>query len=85
MKFKILFLIVLFLVPLSAKAAVFYVLPQSQTVYQRDTFVVSVGLDTEGENINAAEVKIEFPVNLLAAVDINRGESIFDLWIKPSI
>jgi len=82
MKKQILFLVLcLFLLaPLSIKAAILFLLPQSQSVYQGESFFVEVRLDTEGEEINAAGVALKFPSDFLEVIDFNKGDSIFSLW-----
>jgi len=49
-------------------------------------FQVDLLLDTEGEEINAAEVKIFFPGELLEMKEIRDGNSIINFWIeKPRV
>ncbi len=76
------FTLYLLLFPLFTGAATLYLLPQSQTIYQGDSFLVEVRLNTEGEEINAIEAYLEFPQDKLEAVNIGKGESILTLWIK---
>ena len=45
-------------------------------------FQVDLLLDTEGEEINAAEVKIFFPGELLEMKEIRDGNSIINFWIE---
>ncbi|MBU1877154.1 MAG: cohesin domain-containing protein [Patescibacteria group bacterium] len=92
LKFKTFsFLVVVFsfsflIFPLVVRGATLYLLPQSQTIYKNDTFLVEVRLDTEGEEINAVEVSLTFPPNLLEVFDLGKGGSVLDLWVKePSI
>jgi len=68
------------------RAATLYLLPQSQTIYQDDTFIVEVRLDTEGKEINAVEADLKFPSDLIEIIDFSKGGSILTLWVKePSI
>jgi len=69
-------------VPWWAEGAILYLLPQSQTVYQDDTFMVEVKLDTEGEEINAVQASLLLPLDLLDFVDFSKGDSILNLWAK---
>jgi len=69
-------------VPVRAEASVLYLMPQSQTIYQGDTFLVEVRIDTEGEEINAIEGNINLPLDLLEFIDFSKGESILSLWVK---
>ena len=74
-------LIILFF-PLSARSAMLYLIPQSQIVYQGDSFIVEVRIDTEGEEINALELGLTFPSNLLEVVDFSKGNSILQLFAE---
>jgi len=69
-------------VPVRAEASVLYLMPQSQTIYQGDTFLVEVRIDTEGEEINALELGLTFPPNLLEVVDFSKGNSILQLFAE---
>ena len=68
--------------PSVAKAATLYLLPQSQTIYQGDSFLVTVWVDTEGEDINAIEGYLSFSQDELEIIDIGKGGSILKLWPK---
>jgi len=78
--FCVLFCVCSAALPLGAGAAVLYLMPQSQTVYQGDNFLVDVMLDSEGAQINAAEVYLKFPNEKTEVVDAGNGGSIFGLW-----
>lgn len=84
---KILFfaLATMMIVPCSTEAATLYLDPPSLTVGPEDVFEVKVKLGTgAGECINAANVSLNFPADVLAVKDFNIGDSIFSLWIdKP--
>jgi len=69
-------------VPLGTEAATLYLLPRSQTVYQGDSFLVEVRVDTEGEEINALEVNLTLPPNLLEVIDFSKGSSILQLFAE---
>jgi len=69
----------LFLIFNFCQAAVLYLMPQTQTVYQGDSFLVEVKLDSEGQEINTAQIDLELP-GLLEVVDFNKGKSMFSLW-----
>ena len=69
-------------VPVRAEASVLYLMPQSQTIYQGDTFLVEVRINTEGEEINALELGLTFPSNLLEVVDFSKGNSILQLFAE---
>ena len=66
----------------STLAATLYLFPQSQTVYRGDSFLVEVRLDNENQEINAAEVFINFPADKIEVKSVNQGGSDFSLWPK---
>ena len=80
--FCVLFSVCFAMAPIGARAVTLYLLPQSQTIYQGDTFLVEVKLDTEGEEINTVEGYLNFPQDKLEIIDIGVGGSIFNLWPK---
>jgi len=86
-KFLQIFIGILFsiFIPLGARAATLYLLPQSQIIHQGETFLIEVRLDTEGEEINAIEGNINLPLDLLEFIDFSKGESILSLWPKEPI
>ena len=86
-KFFQIFIGILFsiFIPLGARAATLYLLPQSQIIHRGETFLVEVRLDAEGEEINAIEGNINLPLDLLEFVDFSKGESILSLWPKEPI
>lgn len=68
--------------PLLAQAAQIYLDPATGKYPPGVTFGVDVRLDNQGQCVNAAEVDIAYPKNLLEAVEASGGDSIFSLWIK---
>jgi len=67
-----------------AWAATLYLLPQSQNVYQGDSFLIELRLDSENEEINTAEINLKIPSSLLEVLDFNKGGSIFNVWaVEP--
>ena len=91
LKFKIFYLLISifsfsFLVFNFVQAATLYLMPQSQRVYQGDTFLVEVRLDSEGEEINVTQVNLNSPSDLLEIIDFSKGGSILSFWVKePSL
>jgi len=82
--------LVLFLTALlgsqTALAAKLYITPPSGDISVNGTMTADVRLDNEGDCVNAAEVQIRYPQNLIEVADVSRGNSIFTLWInEPSI
>ncbi len=77
-------IISLFLViPLYTQAAILYLEPSQGQYHPGDTFMIEVRINTEGECVNAMEVYINFPPDILEAVDFSQGNSILTLWVKP--
>jgi len=80
------FIIILFIFfPLASNAASLSLDPASGQYGPGDSFGVAVKIENgKGECINAAEVVINFPKDLLKLEDFSTGESLFSLWIdKP--
>ncbi len=67
------------------QAATLYLMPQSQTVYQGDTFIVEARLDTEREDINAVKSDLIFSPDLLEVIDLSKGGSMLSLWAKEPV
>ena len=84
-QFLILVVCCLLFTALSVKAAGLYLSPLSQNVYEDNSFIVEVKLDTEGEEINTVEVNLTYSLDLLEIIDINKGDSILTLWPKESV
>src|SRR3990167_6346381 len=64
----------------SVSQAALLTIESSQNAYnQGDTFLATVQLNTEREEINAAEINIVFPPEQLEAVDFGKGNSVFTL------
>ena len=79
-------LLVLLMLPQAVSAASLSIDTDAQTYGVGDTFIATVRVDNEGECVNAAEVEIEYPTDLLRAVDFSRGDSILTLWVQePAI
>jgi len=82
----LIFCFLVFTVPIVVQAVSLYLLPRAQTIYQNDTFVVEVRLDTEGEEINAVDVPLQFSSEILEALDFSKGNSLLTLWVlEPQI
>ncbi len=73
--------------PFFAHAAQIYLDPPKGSYAPGVTFPVAVRIDTTASQcINAAEVDISYPKDLMTAVAVNDGNSIFSLWVKePTI
>ncbi len=72
----------LFFAPVAARGAELYFTPDAGSFQPGETAAVDLRLDTKGECINAAEVNVGFPRELMEVVDVSRGSSIFTLWVQ---
>ncbi len=71
----------LFLIVPRFAAAATLSLSSSNTSFEvGETFDVSILLDTEGQDINAVELGLEFPADKLQVVSPNTGRSIIEIW-----
>ncbi|MCH7602631.1 MAG: hypothetical protein IIB54_07700, partial [Planctomycetes bacterium] len=59
-----------------------YLDPAESTYNLRDTFIQEIKLDTQGEYINAVEVHIEYPEDLLEIRDFAKANSVLTLWAQ---
>jgi hypothetical protein len=76
------FALSLFFIPLSGKAATLYLDPVVKTIGPDDVIEVKVKIGVaSGECINAAQIGINFPSDILEVKDFNSGESFLSLWI----
>ena len=64
-----------------ADAAILSVNPQQKEFATGETFLAEIHLNSEKEIINAVEVMISYPTNLLEVVKVSRGGSFLTLWI----
>jgi len=62
------------------QAATLYLIPQSQNIYQGDSLIIDLRLDAESEEINTAEVNLNFSSDLFEIIEFNKGDSIFTFW-----
>jgi len=74
-----------FSVSYSAHAALLYLTPASGTFQPGETAVLDLRIDPQGQSINAAQIDIGFPKNIVKAADVSRGNSIFSLWVSPPV
>ncbi len=66
----------------TARAAVLYVGSAYDIVHTGQTFTIDWFMDTEGESLNALNLKLLFPHDLLEATDLSTGNSIISIWVK---
>src|SRR3989344_1850815 len=77
-----LFVMILGAFAFSAHAARLYISPSEGAYVPGESFLVQVRVDPQGECVNAAEVYMSYPTNILEAQDAAQGGSIFTLWIS---
>lgn len=70
------------LAPHSVRAAKLYFFPQYQIVFEGDSFIADIYLNTEGESINAVEVHLNFDRDILEVYDFNTGGSLLALFLE---
>ena len=83
----LLFSIFYFLFSISPVFAVtLYLEPQSPDVHLGDTFIEEIRINTKDENINAVEVYLTFPTDILDVLDFSLGNSILTVMAQgPTI
>src|SRR3989338_4398375 len=83
------FLSVLFLFfafgALDISAASLSLLPKGQTFNMGQEFTADLVVNTEDVKINAAQAVINFPPEVLQAVSVDRGKSIFNFWVEDPV
>lgn len=68
----------------SAQDASLYLDPASATVSEGDTFDVDVRVDTDGEDVNAAEAQLLYSASDLSFVEIDSSSSAFEVEASES-
>jgi len=69
--------------PAFAGSATLYLTPSKGTFFVGSTFSVSIYVDTKGNEINAVEVDLKFPPDILQVTTPTAGESFISEWIVP--
>ena len=85
LQFKIQNLLVTLLVILpgvSHAATLYFNFPLGQEVGVGQTVLVEILLDADGEKLNAVEMEIQYPKNLLKPISFSDGGSIINLWVE---
>src|SRR3989344_808899 len=77
--FLIIFFVFLFS-PKITQAATFLLSPQGGTFSIGSTFDVSILLDTKGQSVNALEVALSFPPDMLQVASPLTGQSVIGVW-----
>ena len=80
--FNLLILILLFLTTSSVQGAgaSLYLSPQAGTFFVGSTFDISVFVNTEGNSINAVQVDLKFPPDILQVTSPTAGSSFISIW-----
>jgi hypothetical protein len=83
MKLKYIFFFFCFLIsaPNLSEAATLSISPGTGVYTVGSTFTAQVTLNTQGKPVNAAEGGIKFNPNELSVVSVDKGNSIFNLWV----
>ena len=68
-----------------AHAATLYVQSAQQVVYAGQTFVVDWFIDTQGEILNAVDLKLHFTPETLEATEASSGNSLVTLWVQQPV
>jgi len=63
-----------------AHAAILYFEPAEAVYNFEESFVQEMRIDTEGQNINIADIKVSYPKDVLTAEDFSNANSILTLW-----
>ncbi len=78
--FLVLFLFGFFYLPKTGEAATLSLTPSFGSYSIGSTFDVSIILDTQGESVNALQVDLAFPPDMLQIVSPSTGQSIIGIW-----
>lgn len=68
--------------PLSARGTILYLEKDAGELHKNDVFLVKVGINTEGEYINALGVSLDFSKDILEIQDFSKGDSVLSLWVE---
>jgi len=73
------------IVPMAVKAdtATLYLSPKSGTFFMGSTFSISIYVNTKGEEINAVDVDLKFPPDIIQVTSPSSGESFVSQWLSP--
>ena len=81
--FLVIFILTIFLSGItSVNAAVINLIPEVNNVKLGQEFNLYINLNTEGVGVNAAEVTLSFPKDIVEIVDVDKTKSIFNFWVK---
>jgi len=83
--FSFLFLVFSLMLTKPAMAAILYLQPSQGQYHQSDTFIVDVNIDTKDQCINAVDIEISFPQDILKGINFSKGESIIVFWTEKPV
>lgn len=66
--------------PSNSRAATLSLSPPKGSLSVGSTFSVSILLDTEGQSVNALEIALSFPPDMLQIVSPSTGQSVIGIW-----
>ena len=72
--------LIFFIFPLASEAAVLSLSPQTGSFSVGSTFNVSILLDTKEQSVNALEIVLSFPADMLQIVSPSTGRSVIGVW-----
>lgn len=68
-----------------SNASTLFFMPQNAEYQESETFIKTFQIDTNDQEVNAIESKINFDQNILEAVDVITGDSVIKLWTKKPL
>lgn len=87
-QYKIL-LCLLFLVficsPFYSQAASLYLEPAGEEIYRDNSFLVNLKIDSQGQEINALDLSLDYSPSTLELLDVLKGNSIIKLWAEEPV
>lgn len=70
---------------LLVSASGIFILNDKSSVYENDTFVSTVYINTSGKIINSSDGTITFPKDKLQALSVSTYDSVFNLWVEQPV
>lgn len=74
-------MILLLVAPKAGQAAILYLLPERTVISKGEVVRVPIILDTEGEEVNAVEIRVRIPEEIIVRT-VETGNSVISLWVK---
>jgi len=71
-----------FLLTHNVFAAVIYILPEEGSFTRGETVNIDIKINSEGEGVNAAQGKINWPANILEFIEVSKEGSAFNFWLE---